>query len=170
MRPSGKRYLHHCPCRSEKNQRTEDKLITLMKKVRFQLSPFFAHTSTERTLIRTWFVPMTKIKSRNGKPKESGFSLKDKEQILAEIQKHEFQADSDKRSIQELNGTIESQRRKIDPTIAGDEQLRRDQQLLHVQKLEQNRDLREAHMKSLNEMEELKRVRGSRVDEFREED
>ena len=38
-----------------------------------------------------------------------------KEQILAdftaEIQKHEFQADSDRRSIQELNGIIESQRR-----------------------------------------------------------
>ena len=31
---------------------------------------------------------------------------------------------------------------------------------------EQNRDLREAHMKSLNEMEELKRFQGSRFDEF----
>ena len=42
---------------------------------------------------------------------------KQKEQILAdcgaEIQKHEFQADSDRRSIQELNGIIESQRREI---------------------------------------------------------
>ena len=37
-----------------------------------------------------------------------------------------------------------------------DEQFRRDQQLLHEQSSEQNRDLREAHMKSLNEMEELK--------------
>ena len=50
-----------------------------------------------------------------------------KEQILAEvrteIQKHEIQADSD-RSIQELNGIIdESQRREIDHTLAGDEQL-----------------------------------------------
>ena len=33
----------------------------------------------------------------------------------------EFQADSDRRSIQELNGTIESQRREIDDTLAGDE-------------------------------------------------
>ena len=60
-----------------------------------------------------------------------------KEQILAdfraEIQKHEFQADSDRRSIQELNGTIESQRREIDHTLAGDEQLRRDQLLLPEQ-------------------------------------
>ena len=93
-----------------------------------------------------------------------------KEQILAEvraeIQKHEFQADSDRRSIQELNGIIESQRREIDHTLACDEQLRRDQLLLHEQLSEQNRDLREAHMKSLNEMEELKRCQGSTFDDF----
>ena len=92
-----------------------------------------------------------------------------KEQILAEvrteIQNHEFQADSDGRSIQELNGINESQRTEIDPTIAGDEQLRRDQLLLHEQLSEQNRDLREAHIKSLHEMEELKRVQELRVDE-----
>ena len=93
-----------------------------------------------------------------------------KKQILAdfraEIQKHEFQADSDRRSIQELSGIIESQRREIDHALAGDEQLRRDQQLLHEQLSEQNRDLRETHMKSLNEMEELKRFQGSTFDEF----
>ena len=65
-----------------------------------------------------------------------------------------------------MNGIIESQRREIDHIIAGDEQLRRDQQLLHEQLSEQNRDLREAHMKSLNEMEELKRFQGSTFDEF----
>ena len=92
-----------------------------------------------------------------------------REQILAEVRteihKHEFQADSDGRSIQELNGIIASQRREIDHTIAGDEQLRRDQLLLHEQRSEQHRDLREAHIKSLYEMEELKRVRESRIDE-----
>ena len=92
-----------------------------------------------------------------------------KEQILAEvrtvIQKHEFQANSDRRSIQELNGIIESQPREIDHTTAGDEQLRRDQLLLHEQSSEQNRDLREAHVESLHDMEELKRVQQSRVDE-----
>ena len=45
-----------------------------------------------------------------------------KEQILAEVRteihKHEVQADSDRRSIQELNVIIESQRREIDRTIA----------------------------------------------------
>ena len=62
---------------------------------------------------------------------------REKEQILpnfnAEIHKHEFQADSDRRSTQELSGIIESQRREIDHTLACDEQLRRDQQLLHEQ-------------------------------------
>ena len=66
------------------------------------------------------------LKNRNQvatwKTIESGFSLNDKkEQILAEvrseIQKHEFQAESDKRSIQELTGIIESQRMEIDHTI-----------------------------------------------------
>ena len=75
------------------------------------------------------------------KTKESGFSLKDKkEQSLAEVRneihKHEVQADSDRRSIQELNGIFESQRREIDHTIAGDEQLRRDQLLYQEQQNE----------------------------------
>ena len=73
-----------------------------------------------------------------------------------EIQKHEFQADSDRRSIQELNGIIESQRREIDHTLAGDEQLRRDQVLLREQ----------LSKKGVYEMEDLKRVQWSRVDEF----
>ena len=90
------------------------------------------------------------------------------EQILSEVrtesQKHEVQADSDRISIQELNGIIESQRRELDHTIAGHEQLRRDQLLLHEQLLERNRDLREAHIKSLYGMEELKRLQGSTFD------
>ena len=63
-----------------------------------------------------------------------------KEQILAdcraEIQKHEFQADDDRRSIPKLNGVIESQRGEINRALEEDEQLRRDQQLLHEQLLE----------------------------------
>ena len=57
-----------------------------------------------------------------------------KEQILAdfraEIHKHEFQADSELRSIQEFSGIIESQRREFDHTLARDEQLRRNQLLI----------------------------------------
>ena len=93
-----------------------------------------------------------------------------KEQILAdfraEIQRHEFQADSDRRSIQELDGVIESQRREIYHILEGDEQLRRHQQPLHEQLLEQNRELREAQVKSLNEMEDLKRFQESTIDGF----
>ena len=56
------------------------------------------------------------------------------------------------------------QRGEIYRAHQGDEQHRRDHQLLHEQLLEQNRDLREAHEKSLNEMEELKRYQGSTFD------
>ena len=82
----------------------------------------------------------------------------------AEIRKHEFQADYDRRSTQKLNETIESQKEEFCRAHQGDERLRRDQQLLHEQLLKQNRDLREAHEKSLNEMEELKRFQGSTFD------
>ena len=56
---------------------------------------------------------------------------------------------------------IESQRGEIYRAHQGDERLRRDQKLLHEQLLEQNRELHEAHEKSLNEMEALKRFQGS---------
>ena len=82
----------------------------------------------------------------------------------AEIQKHEFQADYDSGSIQKLNEVIESQRGEIYRARQGDEQLRRDQQLLHEQVLKQNWDLREAHEKSLNEIEESNRFQGSTFD------
>ena len=77
-----------------------------------------------------------KIRSTAQKMNKSGFFWNDEsEQILAdcraEIQKHEFQADYDRRSIQKLNEMIESQRGEIYRAHQGDEQLRRDQQLLH---------------------------------------
>ena len=91
-----------------------------------------------------------------------------REQILAdcqaEIQKHEFQADYNRRSIQKLNEMIEFQKEEICRAHQGDERFQRDQQLLHEQLLEQNRELREAREKSLNEMEEMKRVQGSTFD------
>ena len=170
MRPSEKRHIHHCLFSSEKNQRTGDKLITLMKKVCCQLSPFHTHTRTGRPVHE--LSSCQKRKSSREMENERSRSLLErrKEQILAEvrteIQKHEFQADTDRRSIQELNGIIESQRREIDHTNVSDEQHRRHQQLLHEQLLEQNRDLREAHEKSLNEMEELKRFQGPTFDTF----
>ena len=169
MRPSEKRYLHHSSFRSEKNQRTEDKLITLMKKVCCQLSPFSHPRERERPAHELSSCQKRKSSREIENGKIRILLDRQKEQILpevgTEIQKHEFQADSDRRSIQELNEIIESQRRETDHTIAGDEQLRRDQLLLREQLSEQNRDLREAHIKSLYEMEELKRVQESRVEE-----
>ena len=85
-------------------------------------------------------------------------------QVQAEIRKHEFQADNDRKSIKKLNEVVESQRGEFNRALAGGEQLQRDQQLLHEQLLEQNRDLREAHEKSLDEMEELKKFQGSTFD------
>ena len=90
-----------------------------------------------------------------------------REQILAdeqaEITKHEFQADYDRRSIQKSSETIESQQEELRRAQA-EERHRRDQQLLHEQFLKQNWDLREAHEKSLTEMEELKKFQGSAFD------
>ena len=86
-----------------------------------------------------------------------------KEQILAdcraEIQKHEIQADYDRRSIQKLFEVIESQRGEIYRAQQRDERLRRE--LLHELLSMQNWDLREAHEKSLSEMDELKRFQGN---------
>ena len=44
---------------------------------------------------------------------------------------------------------IESQRGEINRALAEDEQFRRDQHFLHEQLLTQNRELREAHEKSM---------------------
>ena len=90
-----------------------------------------------------------------------------KEQILpecqAEIKKHEFQAGYDRRSVQKLSEIIESQQEELHCARA-EELQRRDQQLLHEQLLQQNSELREAHNKSLNEMEELKKFQSSTFD------
>ena len=59
---------------------------------------------------------------------------------------------------------IESQKGEICRAHQGDERRRQDQQLLHEQLLKQNWDLREAHEKNLNEIEELKRFQGSTFD------
>ena len=78
MRSSAERSLHHFSFRSEKNQQTWDKLITLMKKVCCQLSPFLCVTQVRGDPY------MNKVRTKNEnqvakwKTRESGFSLKDK--------------------------------------------------------------------------------------------
>ena len=71
---------------------------------------------------------------------------------------------TDRRSIQKLNETIELQRDGICRAHQGDERRRQDHQLLHEQLLKQNWDLREAHEKSLSEVEELKKFQSSTFD------
>ena len=71
-----------------------------------------------------------------------------------------------RRNIQKLNGVIQPERGEIYRAHQEDERVRRDQQLVHEQILEQNRNFREAHEKSLNEKEELKRFQGSTFDTF----
>ena len=76
------------------------------------------------------------------------FLKRQREQILddcqAEIGKHQFQADYDRRSIQKLNEMIESQRGELHRSQA-EESGRQDLQLLHEQLLKQNWDLPGAH-------------------------
>ena len=71
-----------------------------------------------------------------------------REQILADCQaenrRHEFQANYDRRSIQKLSETIESQHEELHRAQA-EELQRRDQQLLHERLLQQNSELREGH-------------------------
>ena len=90
-----------------------------------------------------------------------------KEQILAEcqaeIKKHEFQAEIDRRSVQTLSENIDSQQEELHCAQA-EELQRRDQQLLHALLLQQNSELREVQNQSLNEMEELKRFQSSTFD------
>ena len=85
-----------------------------------------------------------------------------REQILAdgqaEIRKHEFQADYDRRSIQKLSETIESQKEEICRAHQGDERRRQDQQLIHEQLLKQKWDLREAQEKKSQRNERIEEV------------
>ena len=89
-----------------------------------------------------------------------------REQILAdcqvEIRKNDFQADNDRRN-QKLSETIESQQEELHRAQA-EELHRRDQQLLQGQFLQQNLELREAHQRSLTEMEELRKFQSSTFD------
>ena len=133
---------------------------------------FFTRTSTERPVYESSSDLSQKRKSSRDSDNERIRILleRQKKQILAEvrseIQKHELQAESDKQSIQELAGIVDSQRMEIDHTFTGCEESRRDQLLLQEEQSEQHLDLRETRIKSRHEMEELSSVQESRVDEF----
>ena len=130
-----------------------------------------SHCRTVRPVVKPFDsqIPnVREIPSHSSDSEQIRILLQHREQILAdcqaEIRKHEFQADYDRRNIQKLNEMIESPKEEICRAHQGDERLRRDHQLLHEQLLAQNRDIREAHDKSLSEMEELTRFQGSTFD------
>ena len=96
-----------------------------MKKSLLPAQSFFTHTSTGRPVYEPSADLSQKRKSsREMENKRIRILLeRQKERILAEvraeIQKHKVQTESDKRSIQELNGIIDSQRMEIDHTVTG---------------------------------------------------
>ena len=137
------------------------------------LSSSVSHDRTRRPVVCSTFdsqvSSVQETQRHNSESEQIRILLeRQREQILAdcqaEIRKHSFQADYEIRSIQKLNGTIESQKEEICRAHQGDERRRQDHTLFHEQLLKQNWDLREAHEKSLNEMEELKRFQGSTFD------
>ena len=98
-RPSAERSLRHCSFTSEKNQRTEDKLITLFKKVCCQLSPFLCVMQERRdpcmNLVRQVHAA-EKNQVAKWKTKPSGFSLKDKKSKFSLILEQRFTNTSSK--------------------------------------------------------------------------
>ena len=150
--------------------RAVDEPITLKTKgLSSCLSSSVSHDRTGRPVVCRLVSSAQETQRHNSENEQiRTFVERQREQILAdcqaEIRKHEFQADYDRRRIKKLNETIESQKEEICRAHQRDERRRQDQQLLHEQLLKQNWDLREADEKSLNEMEELKRFQGSTFD------
>ena len=146
-----------------------DELITLKTKVCRPVSRRLSVTERGSPLWNSLthkFQTSEKFRATAQIVSKSGIFWNDKESrfplfVEQRFKKHEFQADHDR--IQELNDRV-SKRRNF-RVHQGDERLQRDQQLLH-ELLEQNWDLREAHEKSFNEMEELKPFQGSTFDAF----
>ena len=133
---------------------------------------FFTRTSTVRPVYEPSSDLSQKRKSSRDLEDERKRILleRQKEQILAEvrseIQKHELQAETDRRSVQELTGIVDSQRMEIDHTITGCEQSRRDQLLLQEELSEQNRALRETRIRNMRDMEELQKSHVLKVEEL----
>ena len=111
---------------------------------------------------------VTKYRYKILKTNRSGLSWTDKGSkssltVKRRLENTNSRSDYDRRSIQKLNETIESQQEELHRAQA-QERRRQNHQLLHEQLLKRNWDLREACQKSLNEMEELQRFQGSTFD------
>ena len=84
----------------------------------------------------------------------------------SEVLEQECRADFLDCSIRGLQRQIHSSRMEIDHTNLGYETSRREQARLHEELAQRERALRETHVRSIHEMEELKRAQEMRIDEF----
>ena len=166
MRLSEKRYLNHCLFRSDKNQRTWDKLVTLMKRVCCQLSPF-SHAQVRRDQ----YLNKVQICLKNGnqvvtqKMKPSGFSLKDTKRAnscWSEIWDPEARTSSRvwQKKYPGINGNY-----WFSANGNWSYYYRVWDQLLQEERSEQNRALRETRIRNMRDIEELQKCQMLKVDD-----
>ena len=104
------------------------------------------------------------VVERTGRPVvASGQELNNEYAQIRTLLDRQREANYERKSRQKLSETIEPQQEELH-RVQAEELQRRDQQLLHAQLLKQNWELREAHNKRLNEMEELKKFQSSTFD------
>ena len=146
--------------------RAEDEPITLKKKA---CRPVCRRQSVmiERgdPLVANFFRAPKELRDTTLKVNRLGLSWSDKQSRFSLTVKRRLKNTNSRliMTVQTLSETIESQQEELHCAQA-EERRRRDHQLLHEKLLKQNWDLREAHEKSLSEMEELKRFQGSTFD------
>ena len=84
----------------------------------------------------------------------------------SEILKQECKVDSLNTSIREFQRRAHSNRLEMDYVNYGYEESRREQARLHEELAQRENALRETHIRSVREVEELKRAQEMRIDEF----
>ena len=84
----------------------------------------------------------------------------------SEVRKHGSRADFLDSSVRDLQRQLESDRLEIYCTNQGYQESRREQDRFHEQLAQRERVLRETQIRSIHEVEELKRAQEMRVDEF----
>ena len=88
----------------------------------------------------------------------------------SEVLKQECRAESADCAIREFQRQFPSNLMEIDHTNLGYETSRREQTRLHEELAKRERALRETHVSSIHEVEELKRAQELRIDEFSTEE
>ena len=108
--PSAERSLHHCSRSCDKNQRAADKVITLLTKACCQASRCLSVMYARGDLVNEFGSLISSVREnpcRDPENEQTRILLeRQKEQILAdcraEIRKHEFQADYDRRKYPKI--------------------------------------------------------------------